>query len=321
MQTNWIFIGLGFIFLWLAELAYFRVAGRLGIIDKPNERSSHAHPIIRGGGIIFLVSVLAWFFTHSLIWPWFMLAVGVVAVVSFADDLVSVNFVTRIVFQTTGMLLVFYQADVFRYPLTGVIFALVVGVGTLNAFNFMDGINGITGIYSLVTLLTLLVIQRQIPFTEISLLIGVMMSLLVFLFFNFRKMARCFAGDVGSVTIALVIVFFVIQLIITTSYFGWIFLLLIYGLDSVITIFFRLMRRENIFEAHRTHLFQYLSNECGYDHRMVSVGYGLCQLAFNVLLIYSFETSNVVVLLLSVFLFALMYLAVRYRVIRKVSVK
>jgi len=176
MLTNWIFIGLGFIFLWLAEVAYFRVAARLAIIDKPNERSSHAHPIIRGGGIIFFVSVIAWFFTHSLMWPWFMLAVGVVAVVSFADDLVSVNFVTRIVFQTAAMLLVFYQADVFRYPLIGVIFAFVVGVGTLNAFNFMDGINGITGIYSLVTLLTMMVIQLRIPFTELSFLVGVMMS-------------------------------------------------------------------------------------------------------------------------------------------------
>lgn len=321
MVSHLILWGIAFLFLWLAEVGYFKIATRYHIVDKPNERSSHARLIIRGGGIIFPVSIIAWHFSSSFLLPWFVLAMVVAAVVSFVDDIVSVNFLVRIFFQLAAILLIFYQESIFHYPLPVVGAALIICVGTLNAFNFMDGINGITGIYSLVTLLTLLVIQRQIPFTEISLLIGVMMSLLVFLFFNFRKMARCFAGDVGSVTIALVIVFFVIQLIITTSYFGWIFLLLIYGLDSVITIFFRLMRRENIFEAHRTHLFQYLSNECGYDHRMVSVGYGLCQLAFNVLLIYSFETSNVVVLLLSVFLFALMYLAVRYRVIRKVSVK
>ena len=319
MVSHLILWGIAFLFLWLAEVGYFKIATRYHIVDKPNERSSHARLIIRGGGIIFPVSIIAWHFSSSFLLPWFVLAMVVAAVVSFVDDIVSVNFLVRIFFQLAAILLIFYQESIFHYPLPVVGAALIICVGTLNAFNFMDGINGITGVYSLVTLLSLLYVHLFVePFTDFNLLIWVLLALIVFLFFNFRKDARCFAGDVGSVIIALIIVFLLIQLVMATGYGWWIFLLLIYGMDSVITIVMRLSRRENIFKAHRTHLYQFFSNELRY-HRLVSVTYGAWQLIVNGVLIYSYIDHNYFLSIAAVAVSFLLYIVLRYSVVKKIT--
>ncbi|MBS1949724.1 MAG: UDP-GlcNAc--UDP-phosphate GlcNAc-1-phosphate transferase [Bacteroidetes bacterium] len=320
MYNSWLIFGAGAVFLLAIELIYFKIAARYDIIDKPNERSSHSSPIIRGGGILFLFSVIGWFVTGSFSFPWFVTAVLIASVVSFTDDLGTVNFLIRMAVQCASILLIFFQLDIYTYPVFLVIAALIVSVGTLNAFNFMDGINGITGMYSLVTLATLYFVQTQIiSFTHTDLLIWVSLALIIFLVFNFRKNARCFAGDVGSISIALVIVFLIGQLIIKTNWPYWIFLLLVYGMDSVITIVFRLIRRENIFKPHRTHLYQYYSNELGYDHRAISVMYGLVQFFFNVVLAYAFIQGNVRWVVCTVVAFTGLYVMARFSVIRKVK--
>jgi UDP-N-acetylmuramyl pentapeptide phosphotransferase/UDP-N-acetylglucosamine-1-phosphate transferase len=152
----------------------------------------------------------------------------------------------------------------------------------------MDGINGITGAYSLITILSLHFINEyHIPFVKNEWLIVSAMALLVFNFFNFRKKAKCFAGDVGSVSMAFIIIFFLLQLILKTGDLKYIGFLLIYGIDSISTILFRLIRRENIFEAHRSHFYQHLANVKGWQHLWISSLYMIVQLIVNLLIFYS----------------------------------
>ncbi|EIY57273.1 hypothetical protein HMPREF1071_03946, partial [Bacteroides salyersiae CL02T12C01] len=99
----------------------------------------------------------------------------------------------------------------------------------------------------------------------------------VFNFFNFRKRAKCFAGDVGSVCIAFVLLFFIGKLVIRTEDFSWIILLAVYGVDSVLTIIHRLMLHENIGLPHRKHLYQIMANELKIPHVVVSSVYMLVQ--------------------------------------------
>jgi UDP-N-acetylmuramyl pentapeptide phosphotransferase/UDP-N-acetylglucosamine-1-phosphate transferase len=313
-----LFVGSGIV-LFFIELLYFRIAEKFQIIDRPNERSSHSAPIIRGGGILFFIGVMIWFVTSGFQWPWFVLAVGVIAIISFIDDIMSLNTMVRFGFQTLAILLIFYQLSPIMWPWYLIILAIVVMIGTLNAFNFMDGINGITGVNALVALLTFIYIQESsIQFTDTSLIILVSISVIVFLFFNFRTRARCFAGDVGSVTIALILVFFMLQLIIATHNFLWPVLFLVYGADSIITIVYRLKRGENILKAHRTHLYQYLSNEMRIPHLIVSIGYGATQVLLNTLFVYFFACNNLLMVAVLVFLFLAAYIFTRSWVMQRI---
>jgi UDP-N-acetylmuramyl pentapeptide phosphotransferase/UDP-N-acetylglucosamine-1-phosphate transferase len=304
----------------LAELAYFKVASHFNIIDKPNERSSHIHPIIRGGGVIFVFGVLLWFFQSGYQWPWFVLAVVIIAVISFFDDVTSLHAGVRFLFHLASMLLVLYQLWPLSWPIYLLVIAVIVCIGTLNAFNFMDGINGITGVYALVTLLTFAYInQYVVSFTDSSFILWTSVAVVVFLFFNFRKVAACFAGDVGSVTIALIMIFVLLQLIRTTGNFLWPLLFLVYGTDSIITIIYRLRRKENIFKAHRTHLFQYLSNEMKIPQLIVSVGYGLIQGILNIIVIACLVNSNYPMVIVIAILFVMLYFYVRIKMMGKIK--
>lgn len=308
------------ILLFVMELLYFKVAAKFKIIDKPNERSSHTVPIIRGGGILFFAGVIFWFVASGFQWPWFMIAIGVIAFISFMDDIMSLNALVRFAFQLLAILFVFYQLWPFAWPWYLLALAIVVTIGTLNAFNFMDGINGITGVNALVILLTFAFIQQKvIQFTDTSLIVFVSISVVVFLFFNFRKRARCFAGDVGSVTIALILVFLMLQLIVATNNFLWPVLFLVYGTDSIITIIYRLKRGENILQAHRTHLYQYLSNEMRIPHLIVSVVYGFAQAFLNIIFIYFFSKNSPWMVVAVALFFITFYLVVRSLVLKMIG--
>ena len=178
----------------------------------------------------------------------------------------------------TAMVLMFYQWGLFTLPWWWIIVALIVCTGIINAYNFMDGINGITGGYSLVILGALAYINTEITqFVEPALIYTVLCSVLVFCFFNFRKKAKCFAGDVGSVSIAFILLFLIGRLIIKTEDFSWIILLSVYGVDSVLTIVHRLMLHENIGLPHRKHMYQLMANELKIPHVAVSLVYMLTQ--------------------------------------------
>lgn len=266
------------VLLFLAELFYFKVADKYNIIDKPNERSSHTRITLRGGGVIFYFGALVYFLTSGFEYPWFMLALTFVAIISFMDDIRSTSQKLRLVFHFSAMALMFYQWGLFSLSWWWIIIALIICTGIINAYNFMDGINGITGGYSLVVLLSLAYINEEVtPFVEQDLIYTVIMSVLVFCFFNFRKKARCFAGDVGSVSIAFILLFLLGKPIIQTGDFSWIILLSVYGVDSVLTIFHRLMLHENIGLPHRKHLYQLMANELRIPHVVVSVIYMVLQ--------------------------------------------
>ncbi len=319
METKSLSLLITSVVLFASELLYFRIADRFNIIDKPNERSSHVHHTIRGGGIIFLFGILIWFYLSEWQLPWFVLAVITIATVSFLDDVTSLNVSVRFVVQIAAVILIFYQLWPIDWPMYLLIAAGIVCVGTMNAFNFMDGINGITGVYALVMMCTFGYLNYTTPFVDGLLISVIALSILVFLFFNFRKKARCFAGDVGSVTIALVLIFLLLQLIIRSNNFLWPLLFLVYGTDSIITIIYRLKRKENIFQAHRTHLFQYLSNEMKIPHLVVSLGYGIIQGLLNVIVIFCFEKGNYAIPILMALLFISIYEFVRWKVVKRIA--
>ena len=266
------------VLLFVAELFYFRVADKCNIIDKPNERSSHSRITLRGGGIIFYFGALAYFLSNHWEYPWFMLALTLITFISFVDDIRSTSQGLRLVFHFTAMALMFYQWGLFSLSWWWIIIALIICTGIINAYNFMDGINGITGGYSLVILGALAYINSEITtFVEPALINTVLCSVLVFCFFNFRKKAKCFAGDVGSVSIAFILLFLIGRLIIKTEDFSWIILLSVYGVDSVLTIIHRLMLHENIGLPHRKHMYQLMANELKIPHVVVALIYMVAQ--------------------------------------------
>ena len=262
------------VLLFLAELFYFKIADKCNIIDKPNERSSHTKVTLRGGGIIFYFGTLAYFLASGFEYSCFVLALTLVTFISFADDIKPTKQITRLLFHFSAMALMFYQWGLFSLSWWWILIALIVCTGIINAYNFMDGINGITGGYSLVILAALAYINKEVvTFVEADFIYTVICSVLVFCFFNFRKKAKCFAGDVGSVSIAFILLFLIGRLIIETEDFSWIVLLSVYGVDSVLTIIHRLMLHENIGLPHRKHLYQIMANELKIPHVMVSSFY------------------------------------------------
>ena len=262
------------VLLFLTELFYFRVADKFNIIDKPNERSSHSRITLRGGGIIFYFGALAYFLTNDWEYPWFILALTLITFISFVDDIRSTSQGLRLVFHFSAMALMFYQWGLFSLSWWWIIIALIVCTGIINAYNFMDGINGITGGYSLIILGALAYINEEmVSFAEPALIYTVLCSVVVFCFFNFRRKAKCFAGDVGSVSIAFILLFLIGKLILKTEDFSWMILLVVYGVDSVLTIIHRLMLHENIGLPHRKHMYQLMANELKIPHVVVSLVY------------------------------------------------
>lgn len=277
------------IILLIVELVYFNIADHLNIIDRPNERSSHSMIVLRGGGIIFLIGVWVWSAFFGLKYPWFLVALTLAAGISFIDDVHSLPDSVRLVAQFIAMGLMFYQLDMIHTSFWwGVILALIVCVGATNIYNFMDGINGITAGYSLVVLIPLLLLNLKDEFVENSFIIVSILSVLVFSYFNFRpkNKAKCFAGDVGSVGIAFILLFLIGCLVMKTGDITWLLFLVVYGVDGCCTILHRIMLHENLGEAHRKHAYQIMANELGMSHVFVSLIYMAIQLVISLVMVY-----------------------------------
>ena len=271
-----------FVILIFLELAYFRLADKFNIIDKPNLRSSHTSITLRGGGIIFLIGAWIYCAFFGLQYPWFMIGLTLIAGISFIDDVHSIKNSIRLAFHFVSMFLLFYQIGIlFPESWYIVAIALVVCVGIINAYNFMDGINGITGGYSLAVIVPLLVVNYSNNFIDNNLLIVSSLSLLVFCFFNFRNKAKCFADDVGSVGIAFIILFALGSLMFKSFDISYIVFLAVYGVDSVLTIVHRILLHEHLGEAHRKHAYQIMANELQVPHPVVSTLYTILQAAIS----------------------------------------
>ena len=277
------------VLLVFVELLYFKIADKFNIIDKPNERSSHTRIVIRGGGIIFIVGLWLWSAFFGFQYPWLLAAVTLAAGVSFVDDIHSLPDSIRLVAQFLAMGMMFWQLDMIHPSLWwAVLLALVVCVGATNIYNFMDGINGITAGYSLAVLVPLLLLNAKEQFVSESLIVVTILAVAVFSFFNFRpkNKAKCFAGDVGSVGIAFILLFLIGCQVMKTGDITWLAFLLVYGVDGCCTILHRIMLHEHLGEAHRKHAYQLMANELGMNHVVVSIIYMVLQLAISLVMVY-----------------------------------
>lgn len=273
----------------VCELLYFKIADRCNIVDKPNERSSHSSVVLRGGGVIFLFG--AWLYSafYGFEYPWFLAGLTLVSVVSFIDDIRSLPDSVRLFVQFAAAAMAFYQLDILHLNLWWIVLlALIVYVGITNVYNFMDGINGITGGYSLAVLIPLLLINKDGLYVDPAMIVVTVLSVLVFCFFNFRPKgkAKCFAGDVGSISIAFILLFILGNVIFKTGDLTYLLLLVVYGIDACLTICHRILLHENLGQAHRKHVYQLMANELKIGHVKVTGVYMLLQLAVSLVFIY-----------------------------------
>ena len=304
-MTTYIII---FVLLLAAELVYFRIADKYNIIDKPNQRSSHSTIVLRGGGIIFMIGAWVWSVFFGFHYPWFLAGLTLVAGVSFVDDIRSLPDSVRLVAQFAAAAMAFYQLDILHWEMWWIVLvALIVYVGATNVINFMDGINGITAGYALAVLVPLgllntnyhelatnlttnysSIVSSNGVFVDQSLIVASIIAAVVFCIFNFRPKgkAKCFAGDVGSIGIAFIMLFLLGNVIIKTGDITWLIFLLVYGVDGCLTIVHRIMLHENLGEAHRKHAYQIMANELKIGHVKVTLLYMTIQLVVSLGFIY-----------------------------------
>ena len=304
-MTTYIII---FVLLLIAELVYFRIADKCNIIDKPNQRSSHSTIVLRGGGIIFMIGAWVWSAFFGFDYPWFLAGLTLVAGVSFVDDIHSLPDSVRLVAQFAAAAMAFYQLDILHWDMWWIVLvALIVYVGATNVINFMDGINGITAGYALAVLVPLGLLNTNYHelsmnlatncssvfssdgvFVDQSLIVASIIAAIVFCIFNFRPKgkAKCFAGDVGSIGIAFIMLFLLGNVIIKTEDITWLIFLLVYGVDGCLTIIHRIMLHENLGEAHRKHAYQIMANELKIGHVKVTMLYMAMQLIVSLGFIY-----------------------------------
>lgn len=281
------------ILLFTSILIYFKIADKYNIIDKPNHRSAHTQITLRGGGVIFPIAFIIFciFNFNDVIQNYWSFGLGLLAIctISFIDDIVTLSNRIRLSIHFISVMLLLHFTGAFilmPFWIWPILFILIIG--TLNAYNFMDGINGMTGLYSVAALGSLAYINKEVfKFTDQNFIYYPILAAIVFLFFNFRKKAKCFAGDVGSMGIGFWVIGLITLLIMKTQEYKYILLLSVYGIEVVLTIIERLMLKENIFEAHRRHLYQLFANEKKVSHLLISFVYALVQLIINTFLIYS----------------------------------
>ncbi len=294
----------------ISSVVYQKIAERFNIIDKPNHRSSHVSPTIRGGGVLFYLSILIYFLVSGFEYPYFFIGVTLIALVSFIDDIITLSSTIRLPFQFIAIGLCLFQIG-FSYdnyllipPL------LIIGVGFINIYNFMDGINGITGLYSLVCIIGFLVLNLKEDIIDNKLLIYVLMSVLVFGFSNFRKKARMFAGDIGSISIA-VLLFFIGFLFIKEIKSPLILLFIsVYGVDAILTIIYRKYIGHKLTEPHRLHIYQKMVNVLSISHLKVSIIYALIQMIINIIVYNAYDltlSTQYVILFFTIILLIFLY--------------
>lgn len=275
-----------FTVLFLAEILYLKVADKFNIIDKPNERSSHTKITIRGGGIIFYLASIIYFIFSGFQYPFFFLGLTLLTYISFVDDIRGVHPSARLCVHLASVFLMIYELGAFDLPWYYLILGFVFLIGAINAYNFMDGINGMTAFCTMVMGGLLLYVNTKIHYIESNFLIYTLLGVFVFGFFNFRKKAVCFAGDVGPAVLSFMLLFALGKLILKTGDFTYILFLGVYGIEIGWSVARRVYQGYHIFEPHRTFLLHMLSNEVGYSSLLVSTLYGIVQLALGASVIY-----------------------------------
>lgn len=303
-----------FLILTVLSFFYLKMADKFNIIDKPNHRSSHTIPTIRGGGILFYLGCLIFFIWSEFQYPYFFIGVSLVALISFMDDILTLSSSVRLPFQFLAVGLSFYEIGMIPEMGLWILPFFILGVGLINEYNFMDGINGITGFYSIVTLGGLFIINEEIQVVNKDLLLYVLMSVIVFGFYNFRKKARMFAGDIGSISMAVLICFVGASIIYKTHSPIILLLISVYSVDAILTVIYRKSIGEKLTEPHRKHIYQKMVHTAKMPHLTVSIIYALLQMVINVIVLYTYKldltiqfATLVVVILFLIFLYVLMF--------------
>lgn len=310
-----------FILLIFLALVYHRLALKFNIVDKPNHRSSHVHTTVRGGGILFPLAVIFWWMAFDFQHTWMVIGIVWVATISLLDDIYSISSRIRFVVQFLALSMAFYDLSVFSqinwFALPVLYF---IALAVINGINFMDGINGITGLYGLVFLGCVLAVNIYTGVFDQFLIRYEILALCVFLLFNLRKKALMFAGDIGSISIAYLMIYFLMQWYLSSGSWTVILFLLVYGLDTAITIFDRMRKGEKISEPHRSHLYQILANQGGIPHTSIALIYMFLQLGINfVFFIYPKTTPDSYVGIGIIVVTGLVYIALKAFLLKKYS--
>ncbi len=313
-----------FIVLFGMEILYIKFAEINNIKDTPNHRSAHKSPTVRGGGIVIIFALFIYtLLNYPLKDDLLLLIIGstIVAIVSFVDDVITLFSRIRIVAHIISVSLLFIPEIIavnlsfnqFLFLFLLFIFSL----GLMNIYNFMDGINGITFLNALVSYLTLYYINKYyLLFTDSEVLLYLIMAVLVFGILNFRKKAVCFCGDVGSITIGFTLLFFVFLFYNKTNNPILFFLFSVYLIDGGGTLLQRILNKENIFKAHKKHLYQKLVNEKKMDHLLISSLYFILQLFINALIIAVLvHNLNTYILYFVVLFYIIIYFIIKRKLI------
>ncbi len=278
-------------------MMYLRTAHYFKIYDHPVGRSSHLNRTITGFGIFVLFGLLI----YSIAFPFtlksfFIIGLLMIGTISFIDDLVFVKHFIRLIFQIFALTLMaielpFSYMAIEKWPL--IIAIVILGIGVLNAFNFMDGINGMLGLNSLVILLSFLWLNshsvdqngQEITFIRNEFLYTYIIGVSIFLGLNLRRKAIVFAGDTGSIALAFIIFYLMLNLIFKTGNYAYLLLFSVFGIDAGLTVIFKLLLRENIFVPHRDFLFKKLVHVGKYKHVNISIVYAGLQSLVSIIVI------------------------------------
>lgn len=302
-------IFLSFLLFCLLIFTFNKFGKNFNFIDVPNERSSHEIVTIRGAGFVFSLGFLFAYFFSETKFSYALVSLVLLTIVSILDDKYSLSNKLRFVIQVLAGFLLIIQLNIdfswWFFP-----FLVFITVGGINAFNFMDGINGMTALYAVLALITLFIINIDIHFIDYQYIIFPLSSVVAFSFFNVRNRALCFAGDVGSISIAFILLFLLFKLIIHTQNYYYVLILFVYAFESGATIIKRTLKGENIFKPHRKHLYQLLVHVKGWYHLQVSFLYVAVQLLINFCLLYTVRPNCMIFILLIImisYIFALNY--------------
>lgn len=275
-----------------------RYAAALNLIDVPNQRSSHLVPKARGGGVAFALTFLASLLvlvTNADVDNHLLIAVlgagTVVAVLGFLDDFTDVSIRWRLLghfssaawalYWLGGLPLVQVFGYAFDLGLIGNVLAAVYIVWLLNLYNFMDGIDGIASVEAICVCLGGALLYVLLGAANLA-LVPVLLAAAVagFLCWNFPP-ARIFMGDAGSGFLGLVLAVLSLQAAWFKSdlLWSWIILLGVFVVDATFTLLRRLLRGDKVYEAHRSHAYQYASRQFA-GHRPVTLSVLLINLAW-----------------------------------------
>ena len=310
-----------FLALLLVGLIYYRLAKKFNIVDKPNQRSSHSEITVRGGGVIFPLAIIFWWIVFDFSHSWMVLGLVLISSVSFLDDIYSLSRKLRFGTQFIALSMSFYDLGVFATePLWSLPILYFIALGIINAINFMDGINGITGLYHLVFFGSILAVNQYFPIFEGEMIQYIILGILVFLIFNLRKRALMFAGDIGSISLAYLVIYFLTQWYLTVENWTIILFLIVYGVDSFLTLGQRLLKRENVTQPHRSHLYQLLVNQMKFGHVTIAIVFAMVQFLINFLLfILPVGYPSDLLASITLLAFAIIYLGLKIPIQKRVN--